>query len=454
MSLASMKYKENNSTLIKESTYDKNIAYYKRKPTHSLEKINRTQIGISASKQIENKKLRAVSSSNYINTSYQSPTKTYQNYSMINNNSTLNQSALFAKRHNISLIEKRNKNSPSKIKERLLQNLKSNFSQEKIRRKKLLNVNVNVNYNENYSVVNNNNTTQSFDSNGNGNNGFKRNYYKKRDQPFKLYTDANALNHHSHFNINGTTSTNNKSDSLNESIKKFTISGGGSNGMKKIANEKFIDLEVQMQKMFKENKTNSKSKKYNIIKYIFEEGIKVLNGYNVLQNFFRKILICYHEVFVSFSTENKTFKEKMEVLTNKNFQLDKNYIDILKKMKEKENEIEFLKSKVNSLISNDSNSNVPFEPIDVTFNKIEKDSLQSSPHTNKHQRFLSDVNTKNVNDLDSLYFNDKVQMEDTSRSPKPYNIPRLNLSIMDMEPSQPQLKNNKSFVIKKKKECL
>ena len=123
-------------------------------------------------------------------------------------------------------------------------------------------------------------------------------------------------------------------------------------------------------------------------------------------------------------------------------------------MKEKENEIEFLKSKVNSLISNDSNSNVPFEPIDVTFNKIEKDSLQSSPHTNKHQRFLSDVNTKNVNDLDSLYFNDKVQMEDTSRSPKPYNIPRLNLSIMDMEPSQPQLKNNKSFVIKKKKECL
>ena len=114
MSLASMKYKENNSTLIKESTYDKNIAYYKRKPTHSLEKINRTQIGISASKQIENKKLRAVSSSNYINTSYQSPTKTYQNYSMINNNSTLNQSALFAKRHNISLIEKRNKNSPSK----------------------------------------------------------------------------------------------------------------------------------------------------------------------------------------------------------------------------------------------------------------------------------------------------------------------------------------------------
>ena len=27
--------------------------------------------------------------------------------------------------------------------------------------------------------------------------------------------------------------------------------------MKKIANEKFIDLEVQMQKMFKENKTNS-----------------------------------------------------------------------------------------------------------------------------------------------------------------------------------------------------
>ena len=373
---------------------------------------------------------------------------------MINNNSTLNQSALFAKRHNISLIEKRNKNSPSKIKERLLQNLKSNFSQEKIRRKKLLNVNVNVNYNENYSVVNNNNTTQSFDSNGNGNNGFKRNYYKKRDQPLKLYTDANALNHHSHFNINGTTSTNNKSDSLNESIKKFTISGGGSNGLKKIANEKFIDLEVQMQKMFKENKTNSKSKKYNIIKYIFEEGIKVLNGYNVLQNFFRKILICYHEVFVSFSTENKTFKEKMEVLTNKNFQLDKNYIDILKKMKEKENEIEFLKSKVNSLISNDSNSNVPFEPIDVTFNKIEKDSLQSSPHTNKHQRFLSDVNTKNVNDLDSLYFNDKVQMEDTSRSPKPYNIPRLNLSIMDMEPSQPQLKNNKSFVIKKKKECL
>lgn len=414
MSFPAMSNQANNST------------FYKRKPTHSLEKINRSQNGISVNKQIENKKLRTVSSSNYINSSYQSPTKTYQNNSMMNN--TMN-----IKRHRISLLDK-HKNSPSKIKERLIQNLKNDFSQERLRRKKMLNVNVNVNYNENYSMVNNN-TTQSFDSNS----GLKRNYYKKRDQPLKLYTDANALNNHSRF-INGST-MNNKSDSLNESsIKKLTIGNG-----KKIQNEKFIDLKVQMQKMFKENKTNSKSRKYNILKYIFEEGIKVLNGYNVLQNFLRKLLICYHEVFVSFSSENKTFKEKVEVLTNQNLQLDKNYIDILNKLKDKEQEIEFLKSKVNSLISNDTNTK---EQADIiSFNEMEEDSLQSTPIANKHKRFISEVNQKNVNDLDSLYFNDRVEMEDTSRSPN--NIPRLNFNIMEMESAQ--LKQNKSFIVKKKK---
>ena len=446
--------------------------YFTRKTPHSLDKLNRAHTGISSSitKQLANKKLISYSSTkNFQNdNSYQPANQTYQNYTIINNVSTLNQSNCFHNNstNNISTIN--TGATPAKIKERLIQNLKNNFSQERIRRKKMLNVNVNVNLNQNYSMINNtnnnNNTTQSFYENPNNSssnvNIFKRNFYNKKDQPLKLYTDANAFNTHSNININ-TTPTNNNNKNLNSSLNendvsdcsnKFALSsGGGQNGNCRINNEKFYDLEIKMEKMFKENKTNSKSRKYNITKFIFEEGIKNLGGNTIMQNFFRKILVTYHEVFLAFSTENKNFKEKTENLTNQNLQIDKNYIELSKKLKQKETEIELLKNKVAAMSANANINNQPpmqYDPRTVTFSALEEESRKNSPspQMNKHQRFVSDVNQKNVNDLEALYFNDKVEMEDTSRSPKPYKIPQLNLNSLDQKVQQ--LRNNKTINIK------
>ena len=326
---------------------DSNInRLFTRKTPHSLDKINKTHINLSSSinKQIANKKLISYSSTKNFqgdNNSSFTPTGNYTNYTIINTVNTLNQSSCFHNNNstnNISTINNNGNPSPAKIKERLIQNLKNNFSQERIRRKKMLNVNVNVNLNQNYSMINNtnnnnNNTnTQSFYENNNNSssnvNIFKRNFYSKKDQPLKLYTDANAFNSHSNVNINSIVTHNknlnssfSENDMSGNSLNKFALSSGGTQTqfVNKIQNEKFYDLEVKMEKMMKENKTNSKSRKYNVTKMIFEEGIKNLSGCNVMQNFLRKLLVSYHEVFVAFSNENKNFREKCENLTNRKF---------------------------------------------------------------------------------------------------------------------------------------
>ena len=571
-----------NSTIINDPTYHR---LFTRKTTHSLDKINRgNHVHIDTSnfqKQLLNattsptaKKLTSYQSTknihrnNSINNNTAnpndlsfSPTRqhlnnytTVMNHSSLGGNNTINNSTNNINNYTQSNINTTNQN---KIKERLIQNLKNNFNQERIRRKKMLSVNVNVNLNQHYSMihnnindsVNNNNTnnnntttvnesvsnyTQSYyDSNSNtvGNvNLYKRNYFAKKDQPLKLYTDANAFNNNtqgSNKKSNGDNSSSNSNCNYGEGFRNRKLinsksnhnlslstnnnnkhHGNSSSNNNVIVNsmETFYDLELKMDKMLKENKSNSKSKKYNITKMIFEEGIKQFtilisnlltnypttsstHGYsnsmnytssssnhymennNIIITFLRNILKVYHESFLAYSNENKTLRDKVDKLQSSSYQLDKKVNDYSKQIKEKENEITSLKSQITKLslslstkdkdkdketitniikptttITNPNNNNnstslktssqiMPTDPRQVTFSAADDDLINSSvtPIT-KHQEMIKDLNTKNINDLDALYFNDKVEMAESNRDISPtgggHVVPKLNFGVM------------------------
>ena len=573
-----------NSTFINDPTYHR---LFTRKTTHSLDKINRgSHVHIVDTSNFQKQLLNATTSptakkltsyqstknihrSNSINNNNPndlsfSPTRqhltnysTVMNHSSLGGNNTINNSTNNINNYTQSNINTTNQN---KIKERLIQNLKNNFNQERIRRKKMLSVNVNVNLNQHYSMIhnnindsvsnnnntNNNNTTtvnesisnyntQSYYDNSNtiGNvNLYKRNYFAKKDQPLKLYTDANAFNNNTQGNSNkkSNNSDNNSSNSncnygegfrnrkLINSKSNHNLSLSTNNNNKHHNNsssnnvivnsmETFYDLELKMDKMLKENKSNSKSKKYNITKMIFEEGIKQFtilisnlltnyptststHGYsnsmnytnsnhnhymennNIIIIFLRNILKVYHESFLAYSNENKTLRDKVDKLQSSSSQLDKKLNDYSKQIKEKETEITSLKSQITKLtlslstkdkdkdkdketitniikppttttsnLNNNSTSLktssqiMPTDPRQVTFSATDDDLINSSIiPLNKHQEMIKDLNTKNINDLDALYFNDKVEMAESNRDISPkgggHVVPKLNFGVM------------------------
>lgn len=566
-----------NSTIINDPTYHR---LFTRKTTHSLDKINRgNHVHIVDTSNFQKQLLNATTSptakkltsyqstknihrSNSINNNNPndlsfSPTRqrltnysTVMNHSSLGGNNTINNSTNNINNYTQSNINTTNQN---KIKERLIQNLKNNFNQERIRRKKMLSVNVNVNLNQHYSMIhnnindsvsnnnntNNNNTTtvnesisnyntQSYYDNSNtiGNvNLYKRNYFAKKDQPLKLYTDANAFNNNTQGNSNkksnnGDNSSSNSNCNYGEGFRNRKLINSKSNHNLSLSTtnnnkhhnsssnnvivnsmETFYDLELKMDKMLKENKSNSKSKKYNITKMIFEEGIKQFtilisnlltnyptstHGYsnsmnyinsnhnhymennNIIITFLRNILKVYHESFLAYSNENKTLRDKVDKLQSSSSQLDKKLNDYSKQIKEKETEITSLKSQITKLTlslstkdkdketitniikptttttSNPNNNStslktssqiMPTDPRQVTFSATDDDLINSSIiPLNKHQEMIKDLNTKNINDLDALYFNDKVEMAESNRDISPkgggHVVPKLNFGVM------------------------
>ena len=545
------------TTIITAPTYNRLLT---RKIPHSLDKLNKKHYQLDTSplqKQLltpNAKKLSSYQSTKNIhrnnpalpdnNNNDISFTPTYHhlnNFTTIMNRSALGINNINNSTSNINNYTHSNLNnqSSSKVKERLIHNLKNNFSQERIHKKKMLNVNVNVNLNQHYAMINNNNnnnttdtngSTQSGNANANVNNAqhhvythsfydnntisnislYKRNYFGKKEQPLKLYTDANAFNthnHNTHSNSNKkkrnidnkhTNSNNNNNCSFGDAFDNSKLINSNSHNNLSLSTsntavvstiiEKFIELESKMTKLLKENKTNSKSKKYNIAKQIFEESITHIttittflskhlpdnNNNNkdtpnpyIIPSLLKTIIKTYHESFFAFSTENKILRENVEKCQSSTFHLEKRLLDVSKQLKQKESEIDSLKSQItklskqqqqqhiitpnrNNTSSSPANSpsitqlqqqqpqlqlQMPCDPRQVTFSALDDDLVNSSnPPLNRHQALIKDYNTKNVNDLDALYFNDKVEMKESTRDTTiigaSSTVPKLNLNTM------------------------
>ena len=237
------------------------------------------------------------------------------------------------------------------------------------------------------------------------------------------------------------------------------------------------ELEYKMKNLLKENKTDSKAKNYNIIRKIFEEAINILNFTKNEKKFLKLILLKYHEIVFAFSQENKLLKQSSENLNNLNFSLDKKYLDLDKKYKIilKENqdmknilsiknnyEINFNENNIVNQNKNNINENMMYKSIkDMDFemndsykkqekyendndyferdikiinleNKEDKEIFYDKDKESKRIKSedikwrREEFNKLNINDLDSLYFNDKINDTNCYNSKKNYDkVPKI-----------------------------
>lgn len=242
----------------------------------------------------------------------------------------------------------------------------------------------------------------------------------KKDQPLKLYNENAST-------LFTTSNVNNKSLFNSTSNQKL--------------NRQINEIEIKMDKSLKENKTNSKSKKYNIIKHSFEELLKVLsnnNTSNTQNKLLQKLLIGYHEVVTAFSVENRELKENYSKIKYENERACEEKNELSKLVCFQQNEIDELKNKIYLLKEKESiNINENIKPNEISDNienhqiknkEVQLKNQSTHKYKSSENEKIINLNKNNLSDLDALYFFDKVEMS-PAKSASSKNIPILKLGI-------------------------
>ena len=282
---------------------------------------------------------------------------------------------------------------------------------------------------------------------------YKEQYKDNNNTTFNL---PGSFNFHQYFNTIINKTNNNKRNIINRNYNKNLASIESNNKLynncqTQICNtnesdNKFNTLSVNDPKLIeeinsinkdlenelKQNLTNSKSKKYNAIKRSFDKFIKTINEFflnNDLHPIFlylQKILLGYHNVILAFSGENRKLKELNYKLSEQYQKIDKNFIECNKAIKEKQNEIENLGKQISTLLSSLNeqkriNIILKCKLEEINLNNIKNNNLEMNNSTSS--KFLNDIekteqyikiknlNMNNLDDLDSLYFLDKINMK-------------------------------------------
>ena len=282
---------------------------------------------------------------------------------------------------------------------------------------------------------------------------YKEQYKDNNNTTFNL---PGSFNFHQYFNTIINKTNNNKRNIINRNYNKNLASIESNNKLynncqTQICNtnesdNKFNTLSVNDPKLIeeinsinkdlenelKQNLTNSKSKKYNAIKRSFDKFIKTINEFflnNDLHPIFlylQKILLGYHNVILAFSGENRKLKELNYKLSEQYQKIDKNFIECNKAIKEKQNEIENLGKQISTLLSSLNeqkriNIILKCKLEEINMNNIKNNNLEMNNSTSS--KFLNDIekteqyikiknlNMNNLDDLDSLYFLDKINMK-------------------------------------------
>ena len=223
--------------------------------------------------------------------------------------------------------------------------------------------------------------------------------------------------------ICNTTESDNKSNTLTINDSKLI--------------EDINDIKNELENNLQQNPTNSKSKKYNTLKKYFEKFLCTLKDYflnndiNPIFIFLQRILIGYHDVVSSFSTENRKLKILNYQLSEQYQKIDKNFIECNKTIKEKQNELENLEKKISILMNNLAESKKVNIILKTKLEEIEKINLNNEKNNLEKIRYkendekisinvnkeseqyikIRNINANNLNDLDALYFWDKVEMK-------------------------------------------
>ena len=460
------KIKLNNNEIFFDN-YDKNLLHRKiyknsNENNNHLTKINNTT-------QLEKKKF----SNSYFNVVYKkdksddffSRSQNFGNKKnalrKINTNLSVNK-----EKHNKSIFN--NENDFNKSQSNFYSNKK--LSNDFFRSKLLIN---NDYFNNNNNLVTDVNinreetcSSNNFNSINNCDNSTPINNHK----PVKLYKEQykdnnnttfnlpGSFNFHQYFNTIINKTNNNKRNIINRNYNKNLASIESNNKLynncqTQICNtnesdNKFNTLSVNDPKLIeeinsinkdlenelKQNLTNSKSKKYNAIKRSFDKFIKTINEFflnNDLHPIFlylQKILLGYHNVILAFSGENRKLKELNYKLSEQYQKIDKNFIECNKAIKEKQNEIENLGKQISTLLSSLNeqkriNIILKCKLEEINMNNIKNNNNNLEMNNSTSSKFLNDIekteqyikiknlNMNNLDDLDSLYFLDKINMK-------------------------------------------
>ena len=460
------KIKLNNNEIFFDN-YDKNLLHRKiyknsNENNNHLTKINNTT-------QLEKKKF----SNSYFNVVYKkdksddffSRSQNFGNKKnalrKINTNLSVNK-----EKHNKSIFN--NENDFNKSQSNFYSNKK--LSNDFFRSKLLIN---NDYFNDNNNLVTDVNinreetcSSNNFNSINNCDNSTPINNHK----PVKLYKEQykdnnnttfnlpGSFNFHQYFNTIINKTNNNKRNIINRNYNKNLASIESNNKLYNIcqtqicntneSDNKFNTLSVNDPKLIeeinsinkdlenelKQNLTNSKSKKYNAIKRSFDKFIKTINEFflnNDLHPIFlylQKILLGYHNVILAFSGENRKLKELNYKLSEQYQKIDKNFIECNKAIKEKQNEIENLGKQISTLLSSLNeqkriNIILKCKLEEINMNNIKNNNNNLEMNNSTSSKFLNDIekteqyikiknlNMNNLDDLDSLYFLDKINMK-------------------------------------------
>ena len=376
---------------------------------------------------------------------------TYEN----SNNNLLNQMSNGAKSNSVNKSQKKNSLIANKKNLRLDKVYVNSFKNNHLYLK-------NMNENTIYNIPNKKNKSPFHNNiNINGTNHKYINTYVKYKCPHKLYTDNSSINltqSYCSYKVDND-NTSNKNDitkyanikkschflrngtNFNTTATNYKTKKDCSSSQINISNykitKKIMSFDNEMKQNLKENKSNSKNKKCQIVKNTFEKMIKFLensvfkNNNNLICVFLQKILIVYHEIIYAFNEENSKLKQMNTKLNEKFEKIKKENLDYIKKQKEKQKEIDSLKKKVNNLLNNESinKENYNFNKIDVrkNLNLDKTENVYKSINTNYNDvqyKKVFNLNKNNLDDLDSLYFFDKIVIE-KHNTPPSKRIPKL-----------------------------
>ncbi len=266
-----------------------------------------------------------------------------------------------------------------------------------------------------------------------------------KEHPLKLYKD-NLISHNNNLsnyqNENNYTKVNTYTNSLANSIN---FGNTNKNNFNILTRENFskqiYDINIQLDKKLSENKSISKSQKYNTIKHAFEDLIRLLQNNNSklndtnMINLLQKLLFGYHEVVNAYLIENTELKKLNCNLNEKNEKFDKLLIESMSIINEKNRELKFLKKKISTMtLETESTTNH-----NITSNENEYLNVKAFEKGSVNEKIYN-LNKSNLGDLDALYFFDKIEMKHKRSFSQ--NIPLLKLRKEEDNSKNKILKKN------------
>ena len=280
------------------------------------------------------------------------------------------------------------------------------------------------------------------------NNGKKINLQLK--QPLKLFEENSSMNltTSGKYKVNFANSNNNEKKYIKPNLKSsssfYKINYNNNYNNYDTNNYKFlkevIDIQAEMEKNMKDNTTNSKSKKYNTIKHSFEKLLKLLgntifkNNNNIIYTFLEKILIGYHTVVSAFSLENRKLKQINYNLNEQYEKIAKDLFNSNKILKEKQKLIEGLQKKITFLESGKSTEKNVLNQ--KNNNLVSNTNIIPKINTEQNEKIFK-LNEKNIEDLDALYFYDKVKMN----KKKSVSIPKILIKQREIQDEEEEEDN-------------